>query len=123
VSALQAAASRGVDVRLVLESEVESKGKLSNDAKSAFDALGASVRFFVWPAELRKLPSGLAGSMHAKCAVADRRVAFVTSANLTGAAMTSNMELGLVVRGGDVPRRIADHFDALVAARTLRPVL
>lgn len=58
--------------------------------------------------------------MHAKCAVADRRVAFVTSANLTGAAMTDNMELGLVVRGGDVPRRIANHFDALITSGTLR---
>ncbi len=58
--------------------------------------------------------------MHAKCAVADRCVAFVTSANLTGAAMTANMELGLVVRGGDVPKRITNHFEALVVGGTLR---
>jgi len=58
--------------------------------------------------------------MHAKCAVADRRTELVTSANLTGAAMTDNMELGLVVRGGDVPKRIANHFDALVGSGTLK---
>jgi phosphatidylserine/phosphatidylglycerophosphate/cardiolipin synthase-like enzyme len=58
--------------------------------------------------------------MHAKCAVADRRLAFVTSANLTGAAMTDNMELGLVVRGGDVPKRISNHFDALIGTGTLK---
>lgn len=119
VEALKVAADRGVDVRLVLESVVESKGKLTHDAKEAFDALGDSVSFYVWPAELRASAGGGHAAMHAKCAVADRRVAFVTSANLTGAAMTDNMELGLVVRGGDVPKRIANHFDALVDAGTL----
>ena len=78
------------------------------------------MSFYVWPAELRVSQGGGHASMHAKCAVADRRTAFVTSANLTGAAMTDNMELGLVVRGGDVPKRIANHFDALIAAGILR---
>lgn len=120
VDALRAAAGRGVNVQLVLESLVESKGKLTHDAKGAFDALGHVVSFYVWPADLR-VSQGLGhAAMHAKCAVADRRIAFVTSANLTGAAMTDNMELGLVVRGGDVPARIANHFDALIAAGTLR---
>jgi phosphatidylserine/phosphatidylglycerophosphate/cardiolipin synthase-like enzyme len=122
VDGLRAAASRGVDVRLVLESVVESKGKLSHDAKEAFDALGDAVSFYVWPAELRASPGGHA-AMHAKCAVADRQVAFVTSANLTGAAMTDNMELGLVVRGGDAPKRIASHFESLIETGTLRALV
>ncbi len=120
VDALRAAADRGVDVRLVLESVVESKGKLSQDARQAFDALGDAVSFYVWPAELRGSVGGGRSAMHVKCAVADRHTAFVTSANLTGAAMTDNMELGLVVRGGDVPKRIADHFGALITAGVLR---
>lgn len=120
VEAVRAAADRGVDVRLVLESVVESKGRLTHDAREAFEALGGAVSFFVWPAELRVSQGGGHASMHAKCAVADRDTAFVTSANLTGAAMSDNMELGLVVRGGDVPRRIASHFDALIVAGILR---
>jgi phosphatidylserine/phosphatidylglycerophosphate/cardiolipin synthase-like enzyme len=120
VEALKAAADRGVDVRLILESVVESKGNLTHDAKEAFDALGDTVSFYVWPAELRASASGGHAAMHAKCAVADGRVAFVTSANLTGAAMTDNMELGLVVRGGDVPRRIANHFNALMKNELLK---
>jgi phosphatidylserine/phosphatidylglycerophosphate/cardiolipin synthase-like enzyme len=123
VSGLRAAAERGVDVRLVLESVVESKGNLSHDAKDAFDALGDAVSFYVWPAELRVSQGGGHASMHAKCAVADHRAAFVTSANLTGAAMTDNMELGLVVRGGDVPTRIANHFESLIANGTLRSLI
>lgn len=120
VEALRAAANRGVDVRLVLESVVESKGKLSHDARQAFHTLGDAVAFYVWPSEMRKVEAGAHGAMHVKCAVADYHTAFVTSANLTGSAMTDNMELGLVVRGGDVPRRIARHFDALMAMQVLR---
>jgi hypothetical protein len=35
--------------------------------------------------------------------------------------MTENMELGLVVHGGDVPRRIAAHFNALITSGDLQP--
>lgn len=116
ITALQAAAAREVTIRLVLESAIESKGKLSQDAKAAFDALGNTVSFYVWPADRR----AEGGAMHVKCAVADRRTAFVTSANLTGAAMTQNMELGIVIEGGDAPRRIRNHFETLINAGTLR---
>lgn len=122
LEALQAAAGRGVDIKLVLESAVESKGKVSHDAKAAFDALGDTASFYVWPAQLRVSAASDHAAMHAKCAVADHRVAFVTSANLTSAAMTDNMELGLVVHGGDVPRRIANHFEALIDGGHLRRV-
>lgn len=122
VEALQAAADRGVDIRLVLESAVESKGRLSHDAREAFDVLGESVRFYVWPAELRSSSTGGHAAMHAKCAVSDQRIAFVTSANLTGTAIFDNMELGLLVNGGDVPKRIANHFDALIGAGHLREI-
>jgi phosphatidylserine/phosphatidylglycerophosphate/cardiolipin synthase-like enzyme len=101
---------------------VESKGKLLHDAKEAFDALGDAVSFYVWPAEQRVSRGGGHAAMHVKCAIADQHTAFVTSANLTGAAMTDNMELGLVVRGGDVPRRIAHHFGTLMNDGVLCPL-
>jgi phosphatidylserine/phosphatidylglycerophosphate/cardiolipin synthase-like enzyme len=122
VEALRSAAERDVNVRLVLESVADSQGKLTHDAKLAFDTLPDSVKFFVLPAERRATSSGGHAAMHAKCAVADGRVAFVTSANLTGAAMTGNMELGVVIRGGDVPLRIAAHFTALITSGDLRTV-
>jgi phosphatidylserine/phosphatidylglycerophosphate/cardiolipin synthase-like enzyme len=122
VEALRSAADRKVTVRLVLESVADSKGKLTHDAKLAFDALPDDVEFYVWPAERRATPAGGHAAMHAKCAVADGRIAFVTSANLTGAAMTENMELGLMVRGGDVPKRIAAHFNSLIASGDVRAV-
>ena len=61
-------------------------------------------------------------SMHAKCVVVDRSVAFVTSANFTAAAQQRNFELGLLVRDVDLSRSVCDHFDALVRAGVLRPL-
>lgn len=117
ILALAGALERGVDIRLVLETAEDSRGKLSHDAASAFEALEA-VALYVWPAELRPV----AGALHAKAVLADGQAALVTSANLTGSAMTANMELGLLVRGGDIPRRLAAHFDDLVARGDLRRV-
>jgi phosphatidylserine/phosphatidylglycerophosphate/cardiolipin synthase-like enzyme len=51
--------------------------------------------------------------MHAKLAVADRRVLLVTSANLTQSGVGKNIEAGLLVRGGTAPIRAAEHVDAL----------
>ena len=122
LDALGAAAQRGVDVRLVLESEAESQGGLSYDAAEAFRALNGIARFFSWPLDQRETENGNPGRMHAKCAIADGERAFVTSANLTGFALAINMELGLLVDGGPVPRRLQAHFDALIASGVLRPV-
>ena len=119
VDELAAAAARGVDVRLVLETAETSGGRLATDAADAFASLGAAVSFWIWPSEQRpSLPAG-AAALHAKAAIADDHTALVTSANLTGHGISENMELGLLVRGGAVPRRLAAHFTQLMADRVL----
>jgi hypothetical protein len=50
----------------------------------------------------------------------DRRVAFVTSANVTEAAQERNIEAGVVVHSPRFAARLADHFDALAEAGLLR---
>jgi phosphatidylserine/phosphatidylglycerophosphate/cardiolipin synthase-like enzyme len=59
-------------------------------------------------------------SLHAKCIVADRRVAFVTSANFTEAAQTRNIEVGALIRDAAFAAQLAGHFDALVEAACLQ---
>lgn len=116
VHALAAAAQRGVDVRLVLESAEGAGGRLSVDAAVAFRSLRGSVGFYEWSPDDRSPVRGRIGSMHAKAAIADEQVAFVTSANLTGSAIEGNMELGVLIRGGPVPRRLVRHFLMLFAS-------
>ncbi len=118
LDALAAALGRGVDIRLILESSVESGGALTVDAARAFSSL-EGVSFYVWPAEKRPVLERGVATLHAKAAIADDRAALVTSANLTAHAIAQNMELGLLVRGGPVPRRLRDHFDELIARGVL----
>jgi phosphatidylserine/phosphatidylglycerophosphate/cardiolipin synthase-like enzyme len=120
VQAVAEAVGRGVSVRMVLEAAEESSGALTHDAAKAFAALGGAVEFYIWPQDRR--PAGVSATLHAKAVVADGRAAFISSANLTGSALDHNLELGVLVRGGPVPRRLADHFSSLMAARVLRRV-
>ena len=81
-----------------------------------------------WLAWLRSITGRAAGvalpnagtvRMHVKAAVADDHTALVGSANLTGQALTHNMELGLLVEGGEVPRQLDAHFRSLIASKVL----
>ena len=122
-SALLRAAERGILIRLVLESNEDSEGALT---LSALKGLGSSLAdrstVYIWPRNRRPSDeSDRRGVLHAKCAVADGEVLFVSSANLTGDAMTLNMEMGVLIRGSALPQRTADHLSWLVENEILQP--
>ena len=54
------------------------------------------------------------GVLHAKAVVADDEAVFVTSANLTEAALERNIELGLLVRDRALALSVSSHFQALI---------
>jgi phosphatidylserine/phosphatidylglycerophosphate/cardiolipin synthase-like enzyme len=88
------------------------------------NALGSEVArhatLYTWPAELRpEAGNGKLAALHAKCAVADGARLIVSSANLTEYAFTKNMELGLLIEGGEIPRRVDAHWRALISDRVL----
>lgn len=68
----------------------------------------------MWPQYGDKL-----GILHVKCAVADGRWRLLSSANLTEYAFTVNMELGVLVTGGKLPRHVEENFDKLIQTRVL----
>jgi len=122
-TALNEAISRGVSVRILLESSKEHGGTVRGDGVQAIrDAIPKSS-IYVWDVASR-MGDGGAGSVavHAKCAVADRALAFITSANLTTAALERNMELGVLIRGGAVPDQLGRHLDALVTTKVIRSI-
>jgi phosphatidylserine/phosphatidylglycerophosphate/cardiolipin synthase-like enzyme len=61
-------------------------------------------------------------ALHAKCAVADARLLFVSSANLTDYALNLNMELGVLIAGGSQPQTVMAQFDELIAQGILQRV-
>lgn len=67
-------------------------------------------------------PEGPGGVLHAKAVVIDDEVVFITSANLTEAALDSNIELGLLVRDRALAASVSTHFQALIDTSVLLPV-
>jgi len=90
---------------------------LDFDAIAKVRAVVTGAEFYVWDGDAPGFDKS--GSVHAKCAVADGEAAFITSANLTGAAMDRNMELGVLVRGGDLPKKLQLHLEALLTTRRI----
>lgn len=110
------AANRGVAISIYLETPDESDGKMSFDTVKALgEEVVKRVKLFVWPREKRPLAeNGKVGSLHAKVALADGRLLLISSANLTGYAMTLNMEMGVMIRGGDAPAQVERHLLRLI---------
>lgn len=111
VTALNEAADRGVDVKILLESPEGKGGNLSVDSVSLMREVLPRARFYAWQNRSEEFAGG---SVHAKVAVADDRLAFITSANLTGYAMERNMEAGVLLRGGEHPRKLAEYLESMV---------
>jgi phosphatidylserine/phosphatidylglycerophosphate/cardiolipin synthase-like enzyme len=114
--ALENAARRGVEIIFVAESSEHSAGKVTFDAVNALGPEVAAVAaIYVWPHDKRPVDSaGRHGSLHAKCAVADDDLLLLSSANLTDFALSLNMEMGLLVRGGCIPRQVIQHYRHLI---------
>ena len=69
--------------------------------------LPANFALYHWPVENRlRDDAGNQGLIPAKCAIGHRECLFLTSANLTGNAMTINMELGVSIHGGPLPEQV-----------------
>jgi hypothetical protein len=59
-------------------------------------------------------------AMHAKVVVVDRKVAFVSSANLTERAQERNIEVGVLIREESLARQLAEYFEGLEREGVLR---
>jgi len=77
-------------------------------------------RVFYDPRALDLASAG--GVLHAKAVVADEELVFVTSANLTQAALERNIELGLLLRDRTLAASVAMHFRVLIERALLLPL-
>ena len=122
VEELERSLQRGIALRIVLgDREWHSDQEIDRQRHQLGRVVAAQATLLQWPADRRaRDDQGHAGLMHVKAAVADAKVAFLTSANLTEAALERNMELGVLIRGGGLPTAIDRLFDALVESGELQ---
>lgn len=123
--ALIAAANRGVPIQLYLETPDESDRRINYDT---IGMLGSevirSVQLYVWPREQRPLSStGRPGALHAKLAIADSHLMLISSANLTEYAMSLNVEAGVLIHGGNVPKLAEEQLQRLVEGRIFQRLI
>ena len=121
IEALRNAICRNVKIEILLESSHAHGGKIDFDSIEMLKKALPSVNVYSWNSE-SKSSEILNGVVHAKCAVADCSRAFITSANLTRAAMENNMELGVLIHGGSIPEKLARHLEALIITGVIEKV-
>lgn len=112
-ASLREAATRLIRIRVVLEDQKATAPVVK--VMQEFSGV-PGIKFYVWPESKRPTgANGYKGAMHDKCALADDHHLFLSSANLTEHALNINMEMGVLIRGGDLPRAAGRHFNALIA--------
>lgn len=101
-----AARKKGVSIRILLDNAAGRTNSGSSTTESLSSLLGQeSVRF--WGDD-----STSEQSLHAKFLIADE-TALVTSANMTGRAITRNVEVGCLFEAQEVVSRLQELFDML----------
>lgn len=118
VKALNAASDRGVVISMLLELSQDHGGSITFDAIGKMRMLVPAARLYAWRDKADPFSDG---RVHAKVAVADGRLCFITSANLTGHAMEKNMEAGVLISGGRIAKLLDDHLRSLVDTKVISP--
>ena len=127
-AAIKRALDRAVQVHMFMEfpQRDPETDKLGYNTVKAF-GIDLALRCHMYEWEMEKRPFKLVGdsyskvekkkyaTLHAKLAVADDTQLFISSANLTEYAMLHNIEMGVLIKGGDEPGRVRKHLQSLVA--------
>lgn len=119
VKALNEANNRGVAISMLLELSQDHGGSITFDAIGKMRTLVPTANLYAWREKADQFSDG---SVHAKIAVADSRLCFITSANLTGHAMDKNMEAGVLITGGEIPRQLNNLLETLKTSLIIRPI-
>lgn len=119
VKALNDASAKDVHISMLLESSSEHGGSINIDVIRKMKSLVPKAVLYAWTGKVEPF---LDGRVHAKVAVADTNSCFITSANLTGYAMEKNMEAGILITGGEIPRQLSQHLCALVSTKVVSVV-
>lgn len=92
---------------------------MTSDTIGEMRTLIPAAKLYAWRDKADQFSDG---RVHAKVAVADGRMCFITSANLTGHAMEKNMEAGVLISGGNIPKLLNDHLKSLIDTKVVSAI-
>jgi cardiolipin synthase len=118
VKAINSTIGRGVETRILMEASLTHGGSLSVDPIGLMRSSVPGASLYAWTDRPHPFTNG---RVHAKLAIADENLAFLTSANLTGHALEKNMEAGVLITGGHVPVGLRAHLHALIEMKIVQP--
>lgn len=118
--ALTEALAGGVNITALIENEHAAEGQYEQANRDPFDGLNLNI--YEWATDTRPRVNDRPAVLHAKIVLADDQTAFVTSANLTGRALDHNIEAGILIEGGPIPKTLYDHFRELAVLGVVQPV-
>lgn len=121
--AMRDAIGRNVQINLLLELSYAQGGKVGQDSIKMMKSLFPSANIYSWSTKMKTELTQSIGAIHAKCAIADDDLAFITSANLTTAAMERNIELGVLIRGGNIPSELYKQFNSMILTSIFEKVM
>ena len=117
MTTLAKAVERGVTLSILLESSDKHGGGVSFDGIAQMRNTLPSARVYFWKNKGKDFADG---KVHAKVVVCDEKLCFVSSANLTSHAMETNMEAGVLIRGGRLPVTLHRHLESLVTMNIIQ---
>lgn len=114
IQALLDAVARGVKISMYRETHDDTQQPIEIIRRFSAELVD-HIELFIWPKSKRvSSTTNITGSLHAKLAVADVDMLFISSANLTEYALTINLEAGVLFHGGDKPKQVITELDYLV---------
>lgn len=119
IEALVEAHARGVAIRVLMEASKTDGGSLERDQSKELVRAVPGAKIYRWT---EKDAEHADGKIHAKIALADDDMAFISSANFTGYAMEKNFEVGVLVREGSLSKDLHRHLHGLIDLRTISEV-
>jgi len=122
IKAMRNAIGRNVQIDLLLESSIDYGGHVNQNSIKMMQDIFPSANIYTWSARADANISEKIGTIHAKCAIADDELAFITSANLTPSAMGRNVEMGVLIRGGKTPYELQKHLESLITAKIFKKI-
>lgn len=114
--ALIAAIDRGIHLRIIAETPEAGAEKVPFGVLAGLGPeIAMRAQVLVWDKAKRPTDAeGRYGSLHMKCAMADRQHLFISSANLTEYALTLNMEMGVLIHNQNIACQVSEHIDDLI---------